>query len=412
MGDSKHEGTGPPTPLQNNSGSAELEWTPQTILAMVSVSLLTILTIFGNVLVIIAVVKYKRLQIPSNYILVNLAVADVSVAVFAPLVFVVELLGYLVTNVYLCILPYCLVTLGCGVSLLSLGIVAYDRYAALVKPLKYYQHVTMRRVLCFSLVIWMFVFIIAFMPLCWQFLVESQTDDQPACSFYLLSKYLLLFQVLVIFVPAFLVMIGCYCRVMLVARHHSRAISAIQLSLFPNTFSKNLHMFKGTKYTRTLLIILGFFFLTWVTFTLMLLIERFCDICSRTIPLHHYSVFLIFANSALNPWIYAHRNQDFKSAFRRLFRCGKKSQRSSARGPEGRRNSRVSDALSRTNSMVGGLQHLHVLYNNADIVPPAVDAETGQLDSKTSFRAAPKLIQHNISKPVVETVAEEVSGNV
>ncbi|XP_033631124.1 octopamine receptor-like [Asterias rubens] len=394
----------------NISGPVDWENNPVTMIITIAgavvVLLISTTTVFGSLLVILAVHKFKRLQIPSNYILVNLAAADISVAVFIPLLYVTL---WLRPNVYLCSLAYSLVILGCGVSLLSLGVVAYDRYAALVKPLKYCQHITTKRVVGFSAAIWLYVAVIAFAPICWNY-VESILDSEPLqdaeCSFKLLNRYVVLFQLTATFLPVFLLMIGCYCRVMLVARHHSRAISAIQLSLFPNSFNKNFHMFKGNKYSRTLLIILGFFCVTWVIFTLTLLVEKFCTICGEDVaPLHKYSSFLIFANSCLNPWIYAHRNQDFKSAFKRLARalfCMKKRPRSSSQSGEGRRNSRFSDALSRTNSMVGGLQHLHILYDNADIVPSTAVVE------KT--HVAPKLIQHDVvTTPVVEMHLEAVA---
>ena len=350
-----------------------IEWTTYHIVAVCVVAFLFIVTVFGSALVIISIMKFKRLQIPSNYILLNMAVADICVAMIMPLILMIELLGEFSRNIYVCMLPYCLVTLASGVSLLTLCIIAYDRYAALVKPLRYGERITNVRIALICTAAWIYVLLISSVPfLGWYYSTGSELDFN--CRYRVLNNYAILFQIVSIFLPGCVVMIYCYCRVMLVARRHTRAITAVQVSLFPSQLSmnKSYSMFKGNKYTRTLALILGIFIMTWVVFVVSLLIEIFCPICGCTIELHKYTGLLVFLNSSLNAWIYCYRNKDFKAAFRRLLRTvfpclRKKLARSQSQLNEGRRGStsRISEALSRTNSMVGGInQQLQVLYEN------------------------------------------------
>ncbi|ETE56400.1 hypothetical protein L345_17889, partial [Ophiophagus hannah] len=58
------------------------------------ISVITLLTIAGNSLVIISVCTVKKLRQPSNYLVVSLAAADLSVAlVVMPFVIITDLVG-------------------------------------------------------------------------------------------------------------------------------------------------------------------------------------------------------------------------------------------------------------------------------------------------------------------------------
>ncbi len=57
-------------------------------------TLLTFLTVCGNLLVVISVCFVKKLKQPSNYLIVSLAIADLSVAVVVmPFVSITDLIG-------------------------------------------------------------------------------------------------------------------------------------------------------------------------------------------------------------------------------------------------------------------------------------------------------------------------------
>uniref|UniRef100_A0A3Q1GI42 G-protein coupled receptors family 1 profile domain-containing protein n=1 Tax=Acanthochromis polyacanthus TaxID=80966 RepID=A0A3Q1GI42_9TELE len=54
---------------------------PEKIIIGVMLAIITAVTVMGNTLVVIAVCVVKKLRQPSNYLLVSLAVADLSVAI-------------------------------------------------------------------------------------------------------------------------------------------------------------------------------------------------------------------------------------------------------------------------------------------------------------------------------------------
>lgn len=392
--------------LGNNEPFGLIEWTTYHLVAICIVMVLFIATLFGSTLVIISIMKFKRLQIPSNYIILNMAISDICVATVMPLILVIELVGGYFHNVYVCLLPYGLVTLASGVSLLSICIIAYDRYAALVKPLRYGERITPLKIGMLCAAAWIYVFAVSAAPFVGWYSVLQTSDFGFKCQYHVLNNYAILFQICSIFVPGLVVMVICYTRVMLVARRHTRAISAVQSSLFPNqasTSKRSYSLFKGSKYTRTLALILGSFLMTWGVFVTCLLIEIFCPSC--TVPLHKYAGLLVFLKSSLNWWIYCYRSQDFKAAFRRLLRtvfpCLKKKKRSSGvQMLDGRQGStsRASEALSRTNSMVGGInQQLEILYENEVMETPQQPTEPINNNTRRNI----KMIEHDNAIPTI-----------
>ncbi|KAM6916102.1 5-hydroxytryptamine receptor 7 [Xenentodon cancila] len=102
-------------------------------------TLLTLSTICGNLLVVISVCFVKKLRQPSNYLIVSLAVADLSVALAVmPFVSITDLIGgQWVFGQFFCNVFIAMDVMCCTASIMTLCVISIDRYLGITKPLTY-----------------------------------------------------------------------------------------------------------------------------------------------------------------------------------------------------------------------------------------------------------------------------------
>uniref|UniRef100_A0A336MEG8 CSON014250 protein n=1 Tax=Culicoides sonorensis TaxID=179676 RepID=A0A336MEG8_CULSO len=118
-----------PTPVYNLA--------QQIILGVVAV-LLSVLTVAGNVMVMISFKIDKQLQTISNYFLFSLAIADFAIGLISmPLFAVTTILGYWPLGPYVCDTWLALDYLASNASVLNLLIISFDRYFSVTRPLTY-----------------------------------------------------------------------------------------------------------------------------------------------------------------------------------------------------------------------------------------------------------------------------------
>ncbi|XP_051236425.1 5-hydroxytryptamine receptor 7-like [Dicentrarchus labrax] len=102
-------------------------------------TMLTLSTICGNLLVVISVCFVKKLRQPSNYLIVSLAMADLSVALAVmPFVSITDLIGgQWIFGQFFCNVFIAMDVMCCTASIMSLCVISIDRYLGITKPLTY-----------------------------------------------------------------------------------------------------------------------------------------------------------------------------------------------------------------------------------------------------------------------------------
>lgn len=199
---------------------------PVILLEALFLGLMIILTISGNLLVIVAVVPSPTLRSPTHSLIVNLAVADLLLGITVlPLSATRELYaGAWLLGPSLCSIWTSLDVLCCTASILSLCGISVDRYIGVSRPLAYSRILTKRRARILIAVIWTLALAISMAPpLGWKEEV-SVTDDND-CQVNKELGYVIFSACGSFYIPA-LVIIVLYFLVYRAAIRHSLFLSS------------------------------------------------------------------------------------------------------------------------------------------------------------------------------------------
>ncbi|XP_050086813.1 5-hydroxytryptamine receptor 1-like [Anopheles aquasalis] len=359
--------------------------TISTSTIVVSIVLLAVIvgTVIGNILVCVAVCLVRKLRRPCNYLLVSLAVSDLCVALLVmPPALLYEVLEEWRFGEVFCDIWVSFDVLSCTASILNLCAISVDRYWAITKPLEYGVKRTPRRMIACIALVWLAAACISLPPL----LIlgnEHRVNGQPACSVCQNFFYQIYATVGAFYIPL-AVMLFVYCQIFRAARRivmeekraQKRLESAINGATVTNVQEKKLlpmttttgntatatttvnhgsgpidgpltgklltatkgatgaaapsspqhkrlrfQLAKERKASTTLGIIMSAFTICWLPFFILALVRPFMKDDHRT--LSSFFLWLGYANSLLNPIIYATLNRDFRKPFQEIlyFRC-------------------------------------------------------------------------------------------
>ncbi|XP_055300316.1 dopamine D2-like receptor isoform X2 [Sitodiplosis mosellana] len=114
-----------------------------------------ILTLFGNVLVILSVYRERTLQTVTNYFIVSLAIADLLVAVVVmPFAVYVLVNGAWALPNFVCDFYIACDVICSTSSIFNLVAISIDRYIAVTQPIKYAKHKNSLRIFVTILLVW------------------------------------------------------------------------------------------------------------------------------------------------------------------------------------------------------------------------------------------------------------------
>ncbi|XP_037955621.1 octopamine receptor beta-2R [Teleopsis dalmanni] len=339
------------------------DWLDTLILSFKAAIMLFIIiaAIFGNMLVIISVMRVRKLRIITNYFVVSLAMADIMVAIMAMTFnFSVQVTGRWLFSPFLCDLWNSLDVYFSTASILHLCCISVDRYYAIVKPLKYPISMTKRVVGIMILNTWISPALLSFLPI---FIGWYTTEDhkrfveahKDRCEFIVNKPYCIVSSSISFWIPC-TIMIFTYLAIFHEANRQEKQLmmrqgnamlmhrqsvgvsaggealsgsgSSKTLTLHEveqdHTPTKDKHLIKMKrehKAARTLGIIMGTFIVCWLPFFLWYTITTLCDECRVPDIVVAILFWIGYFNSTLNPLIYAYFNRDFREAFRNTLQC-------------------------------------------------------------------------------------------
>ncbi|XP_060603892.1 tyramine receptor 1-like [Ruditapes philippinarum] len=145
--------------MENNTSITEIDsdvrqpW--YMVFSTCSMIIMAVITIAGNVFVIVSVFTNKPLRTVPNFFIVSLAMADFFVAVFVmPFHISNNIAGFWIYGEIMCKIWLTSDVFLCTASILNLCIIALDRYWAIHDPITYAQKRTIKRVLIMICISW------------------------------------------------------------------------------------------------------------------------------------------------------------------------------------------------------------------------------------------------------------------
>ncbi|XP_021244296.1 histamine H3 receptor-like [Numida meleagris] len=373
----------------NGTSSPETS-TPQfslgvlVLLALLMV-LLALVTILGNVLVILAFILDRNLRHRSNYFFLNLAISDFAVGVFCmPLYIPYALTGTWHLGRGLCKLWLLMDYLVCSASVFNIVLISYDRFLSVTKAVSYRaQQGMMSNPVVKMVAIWVFAFLL-YSPavLLWEYVSGCSMVEEGQCyaEFFNNWYFLLCASTLEFFVPLISV---TYFNVSIfhnIQRRQRRgsiqhcespgssnvswrscfmlrqgpslsdtedSVSSAMRSPRPSLVSdctsptttgpvavkrdfsasfranSQSRLQRDKKIAKSLAIIVCIFAICWAPYTLLMIIRGACQgTCVHPI-LYEITFWLLWINSSLNPFLYPLCHMRFQMAFMKIL-CPKK----------------------------------------------------------------------------------------
>ncbi|CAL8363729.1 unnamed protein product [Lota lota] len=313
--------------------------------------------IVGNIMVILSVVCNRHLRIPTNYFIINLAIADLLLGTTVlPVSATLEVLDYWVFGRIFCDIWAAVDVLCCTASIMSLCVISIDRYIGVSYPLQYPMIVTKKRALLAMLGVWVLAIIISIGPLLgWK---QPPSQDDTVCPITEEPFYALFSSLGSFYIPL-AVILAMYCQVYVVAKRTTRNLEAGVVKEDSNEVTLRIHcrnqqiqdlcvgknkvgggggngasggrtnnltvkllkFSREKKAAKTLGVVVGMFILCWLPFFLALPIGSF-NVNLRPPKTFFKVIFWLgYFNSCLNPIIYPCYSREFKQAFIRILHC-------------------------------------------------------------------------------------------
>ncbi|XP_033874437.3 trace amine-associated receptor 13c-like [Acipenser ruthenus] len=288
--------------FQSGNVSCPKEIRPTAIYVILYILLtgVVMLTVCGNLVVIISISHFKQLHTPTNLLVLSLAVTDFLIGVIVMPFYMIQSIEscWYFGDIY-CSMHSIFSLLLTSVSISNLVFIAVDRYVAVCDPLLYSTKITIP-------ITWLFVAVSWLFSLFYTMLITYFNNDAglyscPRDCLTVFDATWGLVDLVVTFVLPCSAMVTLYTKVFIVAKRHARVIQ--QMSSADGSKS-NIPKKSERKAAKTLGLVVAIFLLCWVPYYVYTVVEAYIHFTSPPIVTNALT-WIVYFNSCMNPIIYA-----------------------------------------------------------------------------------------------------------
>lgn len=272
----------------------------------------------GNTAVIYVILKAPKMKTVTNMFILNLAIADDLFTLVLPISIAEHLLNYWPFGEVLCKVILSIDHYNIFSSIYFLTVMSVDRYLVVWATVrsKRMPYRTYRAAKIISLCVWVLVILIV-MPFTVFAGVYNSNDDHKSCVLSFPSPENLWFKTSRIYtlILGFAIPVSTICILYTMMLYKLRNMKL-------NSNAKALDKAKK-KVTIMVFIVLAVCLFCWTPFHLSTIVALTTDL--RTTPLvigiSYFITSLSYANSCLNPFLYAFLDDSFRKAFKKMLEC-------------------------------------------------------------------------------------------
>ncbi|KAM8924399.1 melanopsin [Pelodytes ibericus] len=366
----------------------------------------------GNFLVIYAFCRSRSLRSPANMFIINLAISDFLMSVTqAPVFFATSLHKRWIFGEKGCELyAFCGALFGIT-SMITLMVIALDRYFVITRPLASIGVMSKKRAVLILLCVWLYSLAWSLPPFFgWsayvpEGLMTSCTWDYMTFTPSVRAYTMLLFS-FVFFIPLFII-IYCYIFIFKAIKNTNRAVQKIGSDDNKESHKQYQKMKNEWKMAKIALIVILLYVISWAPYSTVALVA-FAGYSSVLTPYMNSVPAVIAKASAIhNPIIYAITHPKYRMAIAKyipclgsLLRVKRKDSRSYSSYPSSRRSTVTSHCSQ--SSEVSGYPRLK------GRMPSVSDSESGWTDteadiSSVNSRPASRQVSYEMGKDTTET---------
>lgn len=302
-------------------GAAPTRLEGLTTLMLMGYGTIATIGLLGNGLVIFVIMKYSKMKTVTNMYILNLSVADSLFLIGLPLIMTTVKVESWIFGYFLCKLYYILTCINMFTGTFTLTAMSADRFLAVCFPIQAITARTPRNAIIIIVLIWIFSFIFM-LP------VVLYTELVPKWGFADKYSCLIMWPTQLgtpgqnIFIT-YTLLLGFVIPIIMISILYTLLV--IRLKTTGSQAQSVRRRTSHRKVTKLVTIIIMVFFVCWLpywVFQVLLVVSP----PKQKLPIWQVYIFQVFtilsyANSMINPLLYAFTNENFREAFINAFKC-------------------------------------------------------------------------------------------